>query len=138
VAVLASDAIGEIERAGALIGRNIQRMASQAARRGVGTRQSHDLGDPRSNRIGEIRKCVRVFIAHHPGAVLVLQYRVQIARLDTAVASGGAARARSGVFPRLGAIGGHQASARQERAQKQFYARYLFHWIEYLDRLSKP
>ena len=97
VAILAADAVGEIERAGALIGRNIERMTSQATRRRVGAGQSHDLRDPRSHRIGEVHEGVRMLVAHHPGAVFVLQHRGLIARLHAAVAAGRTARTGSGV-----------------------------------------
>ena len=59
VAIFAAHAVGEIEGAGALVGRNVQRVASQAARRRVRAGQSHDLGDAHSNRIGQVHKCVR-------------------------------------------------------------------------------
>jgi hypothetical protein len=51
VAILATDAVGEIECAGALVHGSIQRMASQTACLSVGLRQSHDIGHPHPHRI---------------------------------------------------------------------------------------
>ena len=117
VAIFAAHAVGEIEGAGALIGRNIQRVASQTTRRRVGARQSHDLRDAHSHRIGQVHKCVRVLIAHHPGAVFVLQHRGLVARLYASVATGRTARPRSGVFRWLRALRGGKINRHQQAAR---------------------
>src|ERR1700722_3438642 len=66
VAVLAADAVSEIERAGALLGRNVQRMTSQTTRRCIGAGQAHDLRDAHSPRVGMVDERGAMLFAHPP------------------------------------------------------------------------
>ena len=53
-----------------------------------------------------------MFIAHHPGAVLVLEHRRFIARLHAAVATGRTARSGPGIFRRFRSIGAERQCRR--------------------------
>ena len=117
MAILAADAIGEIERAGAHIQGHVQSVAGKAPGRRVRLRQTHDFRHSRANRICEIDERMRVFIANHPGAVLVLEHRRVLARLHTAVTSRRTARSRPGVLRRLGSVGGEPQSVGDNEAK---------------------
>ena len=103
MAVFAADAVIDVEFPGLLCIARIKSMANKALRRMrcVGrtqARRAKDLRNPLGNGVIQDIPGTCVPILKHPGAVLVLQHARHIARLHSAMAGGGAARARANVF----------------------------------------